>query len=178
MTSYCRNGIALQSISHDCPLRRWYWQCPHVVICNMHLIWLSGGFSRYLISADAKSQTCTDSRGNSVQEVQIYWELELRRDSVIQSLARKARNVLSPNSNLHLQIHCLSEITLLAHCMSRSSFMAFAKEIWRNCFMNTLTPINNFIYSVMTLCTCSHFCIKIIILTYLYCSKRINHHAL
>ena len=107
MTSYCRNGIALQSISHDCPLQCWHWQCPHEVICNMHLIWLSRGFSRYLISADAKSQTCTDPRGNSAQEVQIYWELELRRDSVIQSLARKSRNVLSSDGNLHLQIHCL-----------------------------------------------------------------------
>ena len=66
-----------------------------------------------------------------------------------------------------------ASFTLLAHCMSRSSFMAFANEIWRNCFMNTLTPINNFISSVMTLCIFSLFCIRIIIPTSILIKKEL-----
>ena len=79
MTSYCRSGIALQSISHDCPMQGRHWQCCEVIICtcwfqitNLHSF---------------QKQLCSRSP--------IYWELELRREIVIQ-LCWKLKNFSLP----------------------------------------------------------------------------------
>ena len=169
MTSYCRTGIALQSISHDFPLQCRHWQC-----CVTMCIWFD------FQEASLHISFLPNHKLAQLSELQHLLRTRTRRrDSLnskhcwkIKKCFHVAIYICCRFNASPLELHWADSLHVKVE--SRGFCQRNMKKTYSS-FMNTLISIYNFISSVMTLCTFSKFCIKMIMFTWNWITLIIYH---